>query len=394
MLRGGPERSQFDVRQTSNRPQTPGQIDTSRRLPSSGIAVCSAGSCAARRRGTELPIYARAAPFSPLHGTMSAGSIDQSEQPQREPNLFRDVVAISLAAGTLLLVVSFVTRDPADPIAAPVWPISELYAPDATVYPLNDSITNACGYWGALLVSAIVEAIGIASVVLIAGLGGIAAALLYSRPAQCPGTSFARRHHHFDRPGNDRCLDSSAGCGHASGRKRRLLGRDVIDLVAGTFCAGRCLDPDLNGADDRIAVNHRLCIAVRRKSGRATRCARFAWLNPAGGPSDAIGSKTSSSFHRSRATDHDRRGRGRSAWPGTSGRPVGATAATPPTDNQIPTLPNVEPRSPQHRLLLRAGTSLLIKTNTRTQRTTKRSRISTTRSRSGTTKTRSPSAHA
>ncbi len=109
---------------------------------------------------------------------MSAATFDNSTQPEREPDMVRDVVAIAMAATTLLLVVSFVTRNPADPIQSPVWPISEFYSPDAVVYPPNDSITNACGYWGALLSSAIADAIGIATVIVIAGLGGVATALL------------------------------------------------------------------------------------------------------------------------------------------------------------------------------------------------------------------------
>ncbi len=117
---------------------------------------------------------------------MSAAAIDNSEQPEREPDLARDIVAIALAAITLLLVVSFVTRNPADPIDAPVWPISEIYSPDAVIYPPNDTITNACGYWGALLAAALVDAIGIATVVVIAALGGVATALLFRGQLNAP----------------------------------------------------------------------------------------------------------------------------------------------------------------------------------------------------------------
>lgn len=109
---------------------------------------------------------------------MSAATIQPSEHSEREPDMVRDIVAIALVAITLLLIVSFVTRSPADPIGSPVWPISEFYSPDATVYPPNETITNACGYWGALLAAAIVDAIGIATVVVIGGLGGVATALL------------------------------------------------------------------------------------------------------------------------------------------------------------------------------------------------------------------------
>ncbi len=109
---------------------------------------------------------------------MSAANVANSEHHQREPDMVRDVLAIALAAVTLLSLVSFVTRNPADPIESPVWPIREFYCPDAVVYPPNNAITNACGYWGALLASAMVDAVGIAAVVIIAGTGGVATALL------------------------------------------------------------------------------------------------------------------------------------------------------------------------------------------------------------------------
>ncbi len=108
---------------------------------------------------------------------MSSGTIDLSD-PSRQPNLGRDAAAIVLVAITLLLTVSVATRHPADPIETPVWPISAVYVPDATVYPLNDSITNACGYWGALLAAMLFDAIGLASALVIAAAGGIATALL------------------------------------------------------------------------------------------------------------------------------------------------------------------------------------------------------------------------
>ena len=108
---------------------------------------------------------------------MSSGTIDFTE-PSREPNLGRDAAAIVLVAITLLLLVSVVTRNPADPIEAPVWPISSIYQPDITVYPTNDAITNACGYWGALVAAMLFDAVGLAAAVVIAAAGGGATALL------------------------------------------------------------------------------------------------------------------------------------------------------------------------------------------------------------------------
>ncbi|MGB7329446.1 MAG: DNA translocase FtsK [Rubripirellula sp.] len=108
---------------------------------------------------------------------MSAIPIDSDEN-ERQPNLTRDIAAIALVAITLILVVSVVTRSAADPIDEPIWPINQFYSPDMVVYPANSTITNACGYWGALLSSMMFDAVGLASALVIAGLGGVATALL------------------------------------------------------------------------------------------------------------------------------------------------------------------------------------------------------------------------
>ncbi len=93
-------------------------------------------------------------------------------------DLQRDAFAVALVAGTLMLLISVITRNPADPIAEPIWPIRAFYSPDATFYPPNEVITNACGYWGALVSSMFLDAIGISTALVIAAGGGIATALL------------------------------------------------------------------------------------------------------------------------------------------------------------------------------------------------------------------------
>ena len=109
---------------------------------------------------------------------MSAESLPYDESSEREPNVTRDVAAITLVAMTLLLTVSLVTRSAADPVEIPAWPISSLYVPDVVAYPPNPVVTNACGYWGALIASALLDSIGLASVVFVVGLGALATALL------------------------------------------------------------------------------------------------------------------------------------------------------------------------------------------------------------------------
>ncbi len=99
------------------------------------------------------------------------------EQP-RQPNVVRDVAAIALVAVTILMTVSVITRDPADPIETPVWPINKFYSANPNVYPTNPSVTNACGYWGALASSALFDSVGLAAALVIGASGGVATALL------------------------------------------------------------------------------------------------------------------------------------------------------------------------------------------------------------------------
>ncbi|TWU40606.1 DNA translocase FtsK [Novipirellula artificiosorum] len=109
---------------------------------------------------------------------MSSSAADDPGANAREANLVRDVVAIVLVAMVLIAVVSIVTRSPADPIETPIWPISALYTPNSAIYPTNSTVTNACGYWGALISSALFDALGLASALVVAAVGGIATALL------------------------------------------------------------------------------------------------------------------------------------------------------------------------------------------------------------------------
>ncbi|KAA5547051.1 DNA translocase FtsK [Roseiconus nitratireducens] len=114
---------------------------------------------------------------------MSADLIDESPSP---PDFARDIGAILLIALTVLLAVSLVTRDASDPIETPLWPISALHVPDQLVYPPADQISNACGYWGALLASGLTQALGVASAFLVAVSGGVSVALLRRGHVRAP----------------------------------------------------------------------------------------------------------------------------------------------------------------------------------------------------------------
>lgn len=93
-------------------------------------------------------------------------------------SLNRDLAGLTLAALTLMLLVSVVTRDPRDPVTTPAWPLRLLYTPDITHYPLNDSLTNACGYWGALVSGMLIDAVGVSIVIVIIAAAATAFAIL------------------------------------------------------------------------------------------------------------------------------------------------------------------------------------------------------------------------
>jgi len=93
-------------------------------------------------------------------------------------DLQRDTFALLVIAITLMVLVSVLTRNAADPITEPIWPIRAFYSPDQLYYPANETVTNACGYWGALVSAMLIDSIGISVAFVIAAMGGVATALL------------------------------------------------------------------------------------------------------------------------------------------------------------------------------------------------------------------------
>lgn len=92
---------------------------------------------------------------------------------------------LALAALTAFLTLSVVTNDPADPIEAPVWPLSALCQPDVLVYPPAEEISNACGYWGALVSNSLLSGFGFGTMLLL-GLLGLTSFKLMTRGIQAP----------------------------------------------------------------------------------------------------------------------------------------------------------------------------------------------------------------
>ena len=203
-----------------------------------------------------------------LRKCMSAASIEETDDSIRQPNLVRDVAAIGLVALTLIMTVSVVTHSSADPIATPVWPISAFYSPDTVVYPLNDSITNACGYWGALLASMMFDAVGFAAALVIGALGSVAIALLVRGRLEAPVLRSLGGTIVILAAATAFCHDAYPSHGNAGGWKRWIPGSDDINLVTGAFRARRRMDTDPDTAGRRPAADDRVCVAVCRQSDR------------------------------------------------------------------------------------------------------------------------------
>ncbi|TWU01996.1 DNA translocase FtsK [Neorhodopirellula pilleata] len=116
----------------------------------------------------------------------TAAQTNPEAESVRPVSLRRDVPALIIVAGTLLTFVAVLTHDPADPVPTNVWPVSEFYTPDVSVYPINSTVQNACGSLGALISALLLEAVGIGVSLLIGAGGGVATALLIRGKMNAP----------------------------------------------------------------------------------------------------------------------------------------------------------------------------------------------------------------
>lgn len=103
-----------------------------------------------------------------------------------QPRFVRDCSAIALLATTLLVLVSVVTHDAADPVATPFWPLDRVYQPDALVYPGNAMVSNACGRLGALISDCLLQNLGLSVALVIAAAGGVTTSLLHRGGMNAP----------------------------------------------------------------------------------------------------------------------------------------------------------------------------------------------------------------
>ncbi|MEM7557879.1 MAG: DNA translocase FtsK 4TM domain-containing protein [Planctomycetota bacterium] len=81
-----------------------------------------------------------------------------------------DVEAVLLSGLCIFLWISLVTYDPADPVGPLPSPLDSVVHIDAQVYPPNEEVQNACGWFGALASQMLIQALGAGSLLVVTGL--------------------------------------------------------------------------------------------------------------------------------------------------------------------------------------------------------------------------------
>ena len=106
-------------------------------------------------------------------------------------DLRQDLFALTLAAATIFLAAALVTYDPADPIGELPRPFQHLYQQDILVYPLNEAVTNACGWWGAFAADLTFTLLGAGAYPLVISLVALDLLLLRRHNLDLPAVRFA-----------------------------------------------------------------------------------------------------------------------------------------------------------------------------------------------------------
>jgi DNA segregation ATPase FtsK/SpoIIIE, S-DNA-T family len=101
-------------------------------------------------------------------------------------NLASDLLALGLLVLAVFLGIALLTYDPADPLGEPFTPLNRIYAPDVVVYPLNETVTNGCGIWGAYAADLLFTALGVCAYYLVISLAVLDYQLLRRREIDTP----------------------------------------------------------------------------------------------------------------------------------------------------------------------------------------------------------------
>ncbi|MBI2479036.1 MAG: DNA translocase FtsK 4TM domain-containing protein, partial [Planctomycetia bacterium] len=91
-----------------------------------------------------------------------------------------DLFALALCGLVVFLGGSLGTYNPSDPVPELIPPLNKLYQADQLVYPAMESVTNACGKWGALASDLLLNGLGIGAYYVVLSLV-VADVLLLSR---------------------------------------------------------------------------------------------------------------------------------------------------------------------------------------------------------------------
>lgn len=97
-------------------------------------------------------------------------------------SLRMDLFALALCGLVIFLGGSLGTYNPADPVPELIPPLNKLYQADQLVYPASETVTNACGKWGALASDVLLNGLGIGAYYVVLSLI-IVDVLLLSRRA-------------------------------------------------------------------------------------------------------------------------------------------------------------------------------------------------------------------
>lgn len=101
-------------------------------------------------------------------------------------DLRTDLVALALAVTTLFLSVALLTYNPADALSESPGAAGGMYAADRLVYPANETIHNACGWWGAVAADFVLNIFGVGAYFVVGAMAVGAFRLLKRQPVDAP----------------------------------------------------------------------------------------------------------------------------------------------------------------------------------------------------------------